>query len=114
MLEIFGVKGNSPCFVFFRGGFETDAAPTYLDTNFATANKHANPMSGYYTLDVINRDDQPIGDAQRKRLHQDSLAPHLARQTAGNGRGRIIDPHALLHFEHSQKSEVRFIAALLP
>jgi hypothetical protein len=40
------------------------AAQTYLDTNFATAgltaNKHANPMSGYYTLDV-NRDDQPVG-----------------------------------------------------
>lgn len=40
------------------------AAQTYLDTNFATAgltaNEHANPMSGYYTLDV-NRDDQPVG-----------------------------------------------------
>jgi hypothetical protein len=75
MLEIFGVKGNSPCFVFFRGGFETDAAPTYLDTNFATANKHANPMSGYYTLDVINRDDQPMG------MH------------SVNGYTRIVWPH---------------------
>lgn len=40
------------------------AAQTYLDTNFATAgltaNEHANPMSGYYTLDV-NRDGQPVG-----------------------------------------------------